>query len=206
MMSLVYLWPLVSWVNLKCLIYKHAGKNIILHLIAGDSGTAPQIPKDFKFQMWTRELYVLKWVLMLAHGLKDSDKSNYVSNISFLKIQNKSPVIFLAVSWVPILHVKAKRWSWWKRQIICFHCIKKIEIVLCLARVFIPCYTEKALAIRRSLIVHSLDCWQRPHCMTLCSWGKMLASKYSCLGTARGMPYFSSPWAMTKPRDFFFLT
>lgn len=191
-----FLWN--SEIDFEVFFLKHAGKTVNLYLISGDSGTAPQSPKDFNFHIWIRELYVLKWVLMLAHGLKNSDKFNYVSKISFLKTQNKSAVISLAVTGVPILGVKATRWSGWKREIICFHCIKKIEIVLCLAMVLIPCHTEKALAIR-SLLAHALDGGQRPRCGTLCSWGKRRASKYSCLGATQAVPHFCWPWARTKP-------
>lgn len=125
---IIFLWHrslLKFETSLGGFLLKHADKKIILCLILEDSGTAPQSPKDSKSQVWVRELYVLKQVLMAAHGLIDSDKFNYVSNTSFLKIQNESTKISLAVSRVS---VKAGRWSGWKREIIYFCCIKKRQL------------------------------------------------------------------------------
>lgn len=53
---------------------------------------------------------------MTAHGLINSDKFNYVSNISFLKIQDKNTKMSLAVSRVPICRPRARRPSCWKEQ------------------------------------------------------------------------------------------
>lgn len=107
---------------------------------------------------------------MPADGLIDSDAFNYVSNISFSKTQSEHTKPFLAISRVPILRVNVWRWSGWKREIIYFRCIKKKETVLRLAVIIIPCHTIKALTIKESLTKHFLDSWQRPHCMTPCSW------------------------------------
>lgn len=53
---------------------------------------------------------------MSGHGLIDLDKFNYVSNISFLKIQNESTTIPSAISLDPIFSVKARRWPEGKRS------------------------------------------------------------------------------------------
>ena len=128
---------------------------------------------------------------MFAHGLKDSDEFNYVSNISSLKTQNKSPVIILQSPESPFSVSKPEDDQDEKERSFVSTVFKKIEIVLCL--VIIPCHTEKALTIRRSPLVPSLDCWPRARGMTPCSWGKRLSSKYGCLGASRGVPNFSAP-------------
>lgn len=179
-------------------LLKHEDKNITLYLISGDSGPAPRSPKDSKFQVWVIELYILKQGPVSAHGLIDLDKFNYVCDIFFsLKIQNESTKISLAVSRASILRVKAGRWSEWKRSFVSV----AQERVLCLAMVIIPCPAETALATEKfSLSIP----WTADRDHTAWPLGKAHVSKYRGLGAAHRVPYFSSPWAMTKPRDFSF--